>query len=458
MAISKTITLEIIPNEVSDLEHACFLDQTLFNTWKLHSYEQLYLKYGQTKIACTCSPLHNEPKILKLQGSIADQLQLPLYPEKLQISFSPAHHTIELGPVIGLLTRTTNNQEEPFGHLTSFCEELATYSAHVGSGFFAFSLEDAKNPEDLRGYSFINGEWIKHKVPIPSVIHNRLNTRTMESSPGWLQLKGHCDLHNIPYFNDHFLDKWEVHQAVVDSNEIAPYLPETLLYENVKQIDWMLEKHSYIFIKPIHGSQGKKIYRIKKVSEGFELDFTSFNGSQKTQFTTFHSLSETLMKRIVKEHFIIQQGLNLMTFENRALDFRLLCNRNYQGIWKVASAVARVSGKEQFVSNIARGGEIFSLDEVLKAYFDYRKAKELKRFIYELALETVEVITEKIDGIFGELGVDLAVNEQGHPWLIEVNTKPSKNLGQEHLRSTIRPSVKGIIEYASYLANLPVRL
>lgn len=146
-----------------------------------------------------------------------------------------------------------------------------------------------------------------------------------------------------------------------------------------------------------------------------------------------------------------------MTYNHRALDFRLLCNRNNQGSWKIASAVARVSGKEQFVSNIARGGELLSVDDVLLPFFNDKKAKELKHFLIELALEVAEIVGQEIHGIYGELGVDLAIDTNGHPWLIEVNTKPSKDLDSERKNLVIRPSARGIIEYASYLANLPVK-
>jgi hypothetical protein len=455
MGTVKTVIVLKTKNEAFDTENTILLDQALYDTWKLHNYEPLYIKYGQTKVECDFSTFNNEKgNILQLPEKVSQQLLLPVYPEKKQITFNPLERTIHLGPVIAVLTQITPSRKELCGHLTPFCEELAIYSAQRGADFFVTNLDHANNNADIIGYRFIDDQWVKQHVPFPNVIHNRLNTRKMEYSSKWNQLKTYCHNNNVPFFNDHFLNKWEVHQTIVDCNEIAPYLPETILYETSSQLEWMLIKHEYIFVKPIHGNQGKRIYRIKKTNDGYDLDFTTFNGNQRMEFPSFHRLSETLTKRIHKNYYIVQQGLELMTYDNRALDFRLLCNRNNQGVWKIASAFARVSGKEQFVSNIAQGGKLLNLDQVLTPFFDDRKALGLKHFLVELALETVEILSKEIEGIYGELGVDLAIDQQGHPWLIEVNTKPSKDLDQERKNLSVRPSARGIIDYASYLANL----
>ncbi|HYK72188.1 MAG TPA: YheC/YheD family protein, partial [Pseudoneobacillus sp.] len=38
----------------------------------------------------------------------------------------------------------------------------------------------------------------------------------------------------------------------------------------------------------------------------------------------------------------------------------------------------------------------------------------------------------------------------GHPWLIEINSKPSKNFEEQEIK--IRPSAKAIISYCQFLA------
>ncbi|MNJ53594.1 Endospore coat-associated protein YheD [compost metagenome] len=69
------------------------------------------------------------------------------------------------------------------------------------------------------------------------------------------------------------------------------------------------------------------------------------------------------------------------------------------------------------------------------------------------ALEIAQGIDKYIPAHFGELGIDLAVDTSGRIWLIEVNSKPSKNDNTPIGDSKIRPSVKQVIEYARYLSG-----
>ena len=51
------------------------------------------------------------------------------------------------------------------------------------------------------------------------------------------------------------------------------------------------------------------------------------------------------------------------------------------------------------------------------------------------------------EGLYGELGIDLAIDVHDQPWIIEVNTKPSKQTDMTSAPQTVRPSAKAIIEY-----------
>jgi carbamoylphosphate synthase large subunit len=67
-----------------------------------------------------------------------------------------------------------------------------------------------------------------------------------------------------------------------------------------------------------------------------------------------------------------------------------------------------------------------------------------------LALETAAIIGHHSEGVTGELGIDIGVDDNSRLWIIEVNSKPSKSF-EDGLKK-IRPSAKAIIQFCTMLA------
>lgn len=153
--------------------------------------------------------------------------------------------------------------------------------------------------------------------------------------------------------------------------------------------------------------------------------------------------------------FIIQEGLTLITDEKRMLDFRVLCHKNVQGNWRATSTVARASNQNEFVSNLARGGEIIKTLTPLLGHFDKKTALSILAFMKELSVEAANVLCQAATGFIGELGVDIGVDTNGRVYIIEINSKPSKNA--EEQKAKIRPSAKAIYEYGTALAFEQIR-
>jgi glutathione synthase/RimK-type ligase-like ATP-grasp enzyme len=132
------------------------------------------------------------------------------------------------------------------------------------------------------------------------------------------------------------------------------------------------------------------------------------------------------------------------------MDFRVLCHKNLNNHWQVTSIVARVAAEDEFVSNIARGGRMLRPLNVLQTCLGYKKSIEVLALMKELALKTASTIGNSSTGITGELGIDIGLDQDGKLWIIEVNSKPSKNF--EDGLGKIRPSAKALIQFCTILA------
>ncbi|HEU5140806.1 MAG TPA: YheC/YheD family protein [Bacillales bacterium] len=446
MSLIEPIIVQPLTGETNEIH----LSRPLYESWKLASFSNLTLKCGPVQHSVSCLPNNNggSPQLI-CDPRLLQKFHLPVEPQPLRIAFDPTKGELQIGPVVAVLTLLKGNAFE--GSLVAYCDELTRYSEKQHALLYVFTLKDWRR-DSVIGYVKRHNYWDRRELPIPHVIHNRIGQRKLEQLPATERYFQEITNEGIACFNARFLDKWEVHQQLASHPDLAPYLPETILYESEKSLKEMTERYSSVFLKPAAGSQGKQIFRITRRENHFELDYTTFSGDIERQFSTFEELYHTLVRRIRQQQYIIQQGLSLLEHRQCPLDFRMLCNRRQTDKWTVTSGVARISNEEQFVSNLARGGKSHSIKEVLQQAFPNRVAKQIRALLGDLSLEIAERVSLESEGIYGELGIDLALDYQGKPWILEVNTKPSKDLDPSRDQA-IRPSAKAVIDYSCYLAG-----
>lgn len=443
------VTIRVLTNEQLPTSFTIRLPKSLYLIVRKKIGAQVLLTFGMLSQLVHFEEGNTE---LELSEELAALLSFPNEKLTLQLKYELEKERLTIGPVFALVTNITTNTETPFGRLTTFCEELARYCSKQHAFFFVFSCHDLTTGK-VCGYRYVNGEWMQSQLPVPGVIYNRIPTRKQEKSSTCQQFFQQCREWGIIFFNERFLNKWEVHTRLETYPEITPFLPKTELYTKASNLETMLQQYPLLYLKPIHGSMGRRIIRIQSNREQYDVDYSTFSVTKSETITSLLVLLKTVVTWQRRQQYIIQEGIRTITHYDRPIDFRILCNKGREGEWKVTSAVARVSAKQQFVSNIARGGSLYQIEEVLSNLFDTHEVKNLRRLLFEIAIRCAEIVELEEAGIYGEFGIDLAIDEAGKPWILEINTKPSKMPHTTRIDLPIRPSAKALVQFATFLSD-----
>jgi glutathione synthase/RimK-type ligase-like ATP-grasp enzyme len=444
--------ITVIPLNGEETPKRCvYISKKLFSKWKLNLNGTITICIGNQFLdLLVCEKNTTDPEI-HVPESILEEWYLPIQSYTFMSQYIHSTETLYLAPLIGLLTEV--NEDDPdnphFRSVHSFSEELEHVTKNLGGLFYVFPLQNMSD-DHITGFYYNDEKWCKTKLPVPDVIYNRIHSRKVEYSEVFQQFRKQIQTNHIPMFNDRFLSKWEVYDVLMTEEHLRPHIPITKLYSK-KNLEEMLQEYQTLFLKPIHGSQGRSIIRIVKNANAYHLKFSYFKEKQENRI--LHSLAElyeTITPFIKKNSYITQQGIPFIQSQNRLMDFRILCHKNNQDLWTVTSVVARLSAEKQFVSNIARGGETMKPLKALLLSFDKKIAQQQFVFMKELALEFASLISQNSEGLTGELGIDIGIDTDGNPWIIEVNSKPSKNFEEQEIK--IRPSAKAIISYCFRLA------
>lgn len=423
------------------------MSSQLFKQLKLNKQE-IKISIGKKMVRVNIRTVEMTPNEIHFPENLIQHFGLPIQPYKFHAIYKKEMNSLFLGPIIGLVTDFKNkgNEEPHFGSIHNFCEELHHGITENGGFLFVFSYPDFS----VQGYYYDNGIWKPAGLPLPDVIYNRIHSRRLEFSKEYQLFRQTLAELCIPIFNDRFLSKWEVHEHLNHENHLHSFIPDTNIFSRVN-LTAFIEKYETIFIKPVHGSQGRNIFKLQKENSDFSLESSVTSQLENKQTILSFEKVYRLLKPLVNNRiYIIQQGIPLLTYQSRGMDYRVLCHKNNQNNWDVTSVVARISAENEFVSNIARGGEIMPPINALKENMSVSDAKRVIAQMKELAIETALIIERKISGITGELGIDIGIDQDGKPWIIEVNSKPSKNFEDGQMK--IRPSAKAIIQFCTNLA------
>jgi len=153
--------------------------------------------------------------------------------------------------------------------------------------------------------------------------------------------------------------------------------------------------------------------------------------------------------------FIIQQGIRLLKFNGRNMDMRVLIEKDNQGKWNAIYNQARIAQGNFTITNCSAGGSIENYETIylylnLIELCDYLPTDKKIR---EVTINIAKYI-EKAFGSFGEIGMDIAIDESGRIWFIEANSKPDKD-PEPNLEDTdgISPQFLSILEYSKFIVK-----
>lgn len=320
----------------------------------------------------------------------------------------------------------------------------------------SFYLETArKTGEEIVFFSLPDIDWKKGKVrcwdgvnpvlfkrPLPPVIINRtrLNRVYFKNAIQRLKQMG------LVIFNEHnVISKLEIHNILSRNPKILSYLPATnaVTHHSVKDL---LEQNSSLFLKPRTASIGNGIIRIRKINDDTFAE-TNVLGRTKRKKMDINQIVENIKKK--KRSYLVQQGISLMTYKGKLVDFRVSMQKDGKGRWQYTGMVGKLAKRGSIVTNLHCGGKSVKVSKLFQKW-DWNES-EIERKIVEMGLCIAKTLDKELPHI-ADLGLDIALDEQQHPWFIEANFRDLRitfrNAGEkEKWRATFATP----IYYASYL-------
>ncbi|SHE69551.1 YheC/D like ATP-grasp [Seinonella peptonophila] len=201
------------------------------------------------------------------------------------------------------------------------------------------------------------------------------------------------------------------------------HLPETTAL-SINSLRYMLQRHQYLYVKPDNSCQGKGILRIDAHEDGrYQLTSRDHNRSYKA------SSLQNLWKRIQRikrknRPYIIQQGIESRTKTGRLFDIRVHLTRIHNQ-WEIGGFIGRVATEKGIATNAYSGGIPVSIPRLFHHHLNYPHWKQ-KQLIDQLSYLS-HIATHIISSHYpkwNEFGLDIGIDERGHPWIYEINIYP----------------------------------
>uniref|UniRef100_UPI001CF9F9A3 YheC/YheD family protein n=1 Tax=Metabacillus niabensis TaxID=324854 RepID=UPI001CF9F9A3 len=282
--------------------------------------------------------------------------------------------------------------------------------------------------------------WENSIFPIPDVvfIQGYLNTKIVK----YLE-----DVFGKNIFNNFLFDKWEGWKFLSSSRGLKEYLPNTQKLK-IDYLQSQLSLYSDYLIKPIIGSSGNGIMRIKSFKNGGFKVFHSFKNEITYQtFASLYELCKWVKPKIQIGDYILQKRVNTITYRRHTCDIRLNMNKNSKGNWEESLVLLRIASNSNFVIP-TKMSRFYTIKQLYKyPLFPKVNMKELEKSIISLGHKICKAFDQS-GYHMADLGIDLGLDKKGRLWIFEVNHIPYPALSFVEDLSIIRP-----FEYALFLAN-----
>ncbi|SFA77914.1 MULTISPECIES: YheC/YheD family protein [unclassified Bacillus (in: firmicutes)] len=378
--------------------------------------------------------------VIQLSPSLRKALSLPDYwiPK-----ISSSTGALVLGPILGILA------ERPFERQGTYFQHLSKIAKQKQMLVYVFEPKDIMwDTQQIKGTT-IDGEGI---FPFPAVIYDRhfrttlKYKREIEETRAKLQF-----VYNIPFLNPPTLfeitgNKWSSHELL--SEKFSDYLPDTRLLNEPEDLTDMLNLHGEIFVKPLEGALSKGITRVIQLNSGIFW----MNEKQRV-FQPLTGVSELISSFFPLKNnksYIVQEAIKRRQMNGNFVELRSYMQKNGKNKWVRTGMVARLTNE----GVMSEDTEINKRSSVVlnKLFPETAELRAMKREIGELAKNVAELIEEEI-GPFGELAVDICIDQSNSIKILEINAKPDNLFSQVRAYKLRNLAALRLLNYAASLTG-----
>lgn len=436
-------------------DKSVYATSQLAKSLNLRRSRAVTVRFGGRSTQCALKIVKGDGKQLILPVFVRNSLKIPMS-GTCQI-LSNDDNMIRIGPLVGILTGSgPSGSAQPFGSRTGLVRSLL----RVGRGrsyAFAFRPRDIDWAEEKVTGFFLSpgGRFVRKTVPLPDVVYNRLPSRKAEKLQSMEQFKERFVRRRIPIFNWSFFEKWDVYRLLA-GDPAAKYVPESYFNPSGSRIRDMLQRHSFVYLKPTGGSLGNGIFRLTyHPLKGYFCRYRQGGKNLLLRFDRFSHLLARLNRGNRMRNYVIQQGIRLIELDRCPIDFRFHMNKNGNNEWVAAGIGAKRAGRGSVTTHVRSGGKLMSPEAALtRIYGSQSKAEEMLSKAKQVAIQLAEAIERNYPHRLGELGFDIGIDQKDNIWMFEANAKPGRSIFKHPaLKAQGAATLRHIFEYSAYLSR-----
>lgn len=357
-------------------------------------------------------------------------------------------------PVLGIMTLYLNDrkylEEKPV------YQKMITEGRKLGLDVYVFTPMDVSEKKQriyAMEYEPKKGGWTRKWRQFPDMIYDRCRIQQSVRFDQLLRFRRRYS--HLTFLNRPLRNKWTIYEVLSKRPEFSPYLPETHLFNSFTDVHHMLKKTPVVFLKPINGTGGRGILRIERMKDPSYYYIQGRNQQRKIitpQKIHTSRLGPFLNSWKMKDRYLVQQGIHVELPDKRVHDYRMLVQKDREGVWQLTGIAGRVGAPGSVTSNLHGGGRAVSFGEMLDKWIEDEENRiQISKKVERLGVSVASYLENQYDALC-ELALDLAINKKGDIYLLEVNPKPAREvfsqIGDPELyrKAIVRP-----LEYAAGL-------
>ncbi len=309
-----------------------------------------------------------------------------------------------------------------------------------------FSMKDISFMDGtVSAYSKEFGQWEHRVQTIPRVIHNRVRFGSKHA----LKLKKLTDKGIVIFNQQNLYGKLDVAKILQKRKDFHPFLPETLPCTR-SSIRMAMAKSPSFFIKPNKGTLGSGIKKVNQLSPSiWEI---CYRRKKEIVKEAIHSeqVPDRIAQMVNKSAYHVQERIALATFHGSPFDLRVSVQKGNKGDWSVTGIVAKVAKAGHFLSNVAKGGTCYQLEDIFEQ-LPHLELLEVKRNVESVALSFAQHLEKKLPQL-ADVGFDFGIDNSGHPFFIEMNLRDQRySFAKANMEDTWKRTYENPVCYGKYL-------